>query len=457
MPAGQPSSESTRAVTPPPAAEAPQEPTPGPAPEPAQSPPRGSIGAIELGLDRPGMAAGMALKLDRPAAVGFVSGTTSGAEVQFTAGSDIVVCRLPGDLALPTTSAEVTFGQAYPAVQEALDLFGARWSRWHDIPEGWGSHLLWWSEAGRGVIARWVDFTPTTLRTEAWYTVTKADGTLHRSQDEPPGQWREALRYLRYSQTTTDLYDAYRTAYLALESLLSSIHPKTESTERAWTLAALADLVVAGVDLKTFVDPVSTDPVQAFYDEQYKANRCAHDHAKLSAARFLPGTAGDREQVSSALLSLAGLVNHAIGVIDGGGSGVGMTMLAGIELYAKLMEHMTLHVTADATPVDASDTVISPAGLPTTALTTRFLGVVDSVGYDYGWLGESAVQDLASTLVSRTAATVPTEQTDPASEPFLYMAGNLPTLELGGVDVFQYATRLLWSESGGLRRHYPRS
>jgi hypothetical protein len=45
----------------------------------------------------------------------------------------------------------------------------------------------------------------------------------------PPGpyalQWHECMRYFRMSQTTTDLFDAFRNLYLALESLLSHVAP----------------------------------------------------------------------------------------------------------------------------------------------------------------------------------------------------------------------------------------
>src|SRR5664279_4158410 len=38
--------------------------------------------------------------------------------------------------------------------------------------------------------------------------------------------WHESFRYYRLSQTTDDLFDAYRNVYLALESVLSTISPQ---------------------------------------------------------------------------------------------------------------------------------------------------------------------------------------------------------------------------------------
>ncbi len=56
--------------------------------------------------------------------------------------------------------------------------------------------------------------------------MTDADGNLVPPVPTPPLAWHESLRYFRLSQTTDDLFDAYRNAYLALESILSSIAPQ---------------------------------------------------------------------------------------------------------------------------------------------------------------------------------------------------------------------------------------
>jgi hypothetical protein len=410
---------------------------------------------MPLGFGEGGVMAGLAVMLDRSAQRDFACTTSSNAEVVLEEGADVVVCRITDARA---GSAEKTLELGYPAVQEALDLFAARHGWWHDTPEGWATHLLWWRDPAIGIIVRWVDFAPTSLRSEVNWVLNRADGTTQSSEDTPIPPWREAWRYLRYSQTTSDLYDAYRTAYLALESLLSSVHPKTQRRERDWTLAALADLVSLGVDLETFVTPGAPDPVEAFYQEQYKAHRCAQDHAKLSQRRYLPGALEDREQISAALLNLAGLVSHAIPRVDGGGDfGLGMTTLAGIQMYAEISKNMTLHVTEDPLAVDAAATEISPGGLPTSALDTRYLGIVDSVGYDHGWMGERRVRDLASPLVGRTAGTVVDQRPESLGEQVLLIGGNVPSLELSGAELFQYSTTFLWSANGGIKRHYARS
>jgi len=411
-----------------------------------------TVGGLPIGTDEPGITGGFAARLDKPAELSFKHAVGT-ATISLTHGSDIVVVRLADPAC---ASADQVLRLAYPAIQEALDVFGARRAYWHDVPEAWARHLTWWHDS-RGVVVRWSDFSEMTVRNEVSWVINRGDGSSESSEDAPLPPWREVWRYLRYSQTATDLYDGYRTAYLAFESMLSLVHPKTERLERDWLMNGLAELVNLGVDLQTFVSASAPDPVKAFHDEQYKAHRCAQEHAKLSRPRFLPGTLDDRELVAEALLNLASLVVHAMRTVDKFGSGVGVTTFAGIRHTASVSQNMTLHVTSDGTPVDKADVAISPAGRPTTRLQTQFLDVVDTHGYDFGWLGECLVADLAEPLVQRTAGTVVDDLPGGSGGSVLMVAGDVPPLDTTGADVLQYMTAMVWTHNGGLRRHYPRA
>jgi hypothetical protein len=106
-------------------------------------------------------------------------------------------------------------------------------------------------------------------------------------QPEPnPLVWHESFRYFRLSQITDDLFDAYRNAYLALESVLSSIAPqptnpagKVTEREGDWFKRALieADKIVP---LASVVPSGIADPVQRLFDELYVNMRSAMSHAK---------------------------------------------------------------------------------------------------------------------------------------------------------------------------------
>ena len=61
-----------------------------------------------------------------------------------------------------------------------------------------------------------------------------------------PLAWHESMRYFRISQITTDMFDAFRNLYLALESLLSHIAPvrlrpngRPDEGEGQWAKRAL--------------------------------------------------------------------------------------------------------------------------------------------------------------------------------------------------------------------------
>ena len=111
----------------------------------------------------------------------------------------------------------------------------------------------------------WVSASATTV-------VTNPDGTIR--QDPPRAtKWHESFRYLRLSQATDDLFDAYRNAYLALESILSTITPqkskgpgKAGESEGQWLKRALtkADTMT---DLRSLVPYPVEDPVNYFFDD----------------------------------------------------------------------------------------------------------------------------------------------------------------------------------------------
>lgn len=178
--------------------------------------------------------------------------------------------------------------------QRALDLFSIRGDGDLSVARFDDEHLVWWP-APEGLVIRLVPLAPAKIDVPpATLRVTDASGREKPGQPEKPLDWHESYRYFRLSQTSDDLFNAYRNAYLALESVLSSITPQKFKPSGApaegegdWFKRALrgADKVVA---LSTLVPPGTTDPVQHPYDELYRDMRSAMSHAKSGRKVLLP-------------------------------------------------------------------------------------------------------------------------------------------------------------------------
>lgn len=383
--------------------------------------------------------------LDQKSAAGFLCTTSSGATVQVSAGRKVLIVSFTGSRGGAMDAGSV-HQSALADAQEGLDLMGLRVGRFYGLPSAYLSHILWWPEVD-GPTLRITDYLPMTLHSSVAFTVTRANGDVERSEDAPLPNWEEAFRYLRYSQLTTNLYDAYRTAYLALEALLSHYYPKqaADRGDKAWNLRAIADLNASGLAISSFVDtPTKTAP-EDFIAEQYVAHRCAQDHAKETEPHFLPGELDERVIIQRALYQLGRFLTAAIGHLTGTNVAAGTTTLAGIAAIANQLSDLRLFVSSDASPANAEDTEVSPQGLDTTVLSTTGLGKLDAGGYDYGWRGSVKVVDLNS----RQIATLGTRVED-----VLYSRATIPELDLSGFTTLEYQHVQYWSANGGLRREF---
>jgi hypothetical protein len=204
-------------------------------------------------------------------------------------------------------------------------------------------------------------------------TVRDATGQLVKPSKAPRVPWHESYRFFRLSQTTTDLFDAYRNAYLALESILAYRTPQfrrakgqKDEPEREWFLRALR---ATGVDLAPFVDvPPGSEP-EALYDAIYRQARVRVFHAKPDRDTLLPRDRRVAGQVSRALdltrrLYLA-IVEANVGMrrLHGGFSTYAVQVMA-----AAVFDGLEMVATSDETGLDANDDVVSRTDEPRCAL-----------------------------------------------------------------------------------------
>ena len=269
--------------------------------------------------------------------------------------------------------------------QKALDLMSMRGGNNLVIKAFDDEHVSWWVEGGE-VVIRIVSLAPVRIDLPpATVTVTDSDGNAVPSPATPAVVWHESFRYFRMSQTTGDLFDAYRNAYLALESVLSSIAPQLTNAagriaegESAWFKRALgeANKIVA---LAPLAPAGSADPVQDLFDELFVNMRSAMSHAKSGRKVLLPKDEGERADVTASLRRLVGLyLKLAETHLGASRPGGGMFAVAFRMMIAPTLKQMSMYVSDDESPFDESEASPNPAGGAMKVLAP--LGDVDTSG-----------------------------------------------------------------------------
>jgi hypothetical protein len=265
--------------------------------------------------------------------------------VEVRKGSKYVVARCTRTV----TGYQQLRDEAYSWAQKGLDIVAIRRCGDLSVCEPKNEHITWW-DAAVGPVLRMTSIA--TLRSNTNATCVVIDKHGNPVLPPPPStRWHESLRYFRLSQTTDDLFDAYRNLYLALESILDFIEPqklkpptaggmpRPAESERQWLKRALraADSLVG---MARFAPPGSTNPVDFVFEEIYTAVRTGLFHAKGSRARHLPHSAADFPAVREALRRISklylALAKKLLGVSYGSG-------IVTYEGFADMMDNLTPH------------------------------------------------------------------------------------------------------------------
>lgn len=247
--------------------------------------------------------AGAIFPLVAPSEVSLVQSLGNGVEAEVAVGVSAIVVR-----GLEAAAFDDVIALAPETANRALDLVGMQGSRQMSLEGEIGSHATWWHDGHHQVLCLLgrsaINFSMT-----ATGKVTDRDGNVVPPEPAPPVPWHESMRYFRMSQTTSDLFDAFRNVYLALESILSKTTPvrlrpdgRPHEGEGAWLKRALTE-VAGRLDLtRHLADSVTpaNDGVNEVYDELYTDVRTAIFHAKNGRPVLLPQDLRDRERVSYA-------------------------------------------------------------------------------------------------------------------------------------------------------------
>jgi hypothetical protein len=313
---------------------------------------------------------------------------TSGWTAEVLAGTQTIVARGP-----QASGYEIALDAGLNAAQEALDVFCIRGTLSLAVVRVEATHFAWWTDSAR-TIMRVVGVVDRNVGMTATLSVVDSHGNP-KPVPPLPVVWHESFRYFRVSQTSTDLFDAYRNLYLALESILTTMVPVLQLSngrsepESSWLKRALRKIHRETLPLARYAPPGSIDPPAAIYQDVYAQTRTAIFHAKQGRRALLPQHPGTRAGVVDTLERLSRLyldfVDKALGVRRA----AGVMTLGGFNLAMQPLIDVTseMAISDDDSPLDRADTAVNPGGGSVAQFAAAYDPALDRPGYKY-WLGE---------------------------------------------------------------------
>ncbi|NTW41583.1 MAG: hypothetical protein HGA44_17170 [Cellulomonadaceae bacterium] len=350
-----------------------------------------------------------------------------GVEVATRIGVNAVVVR-----GLSAGDADALAGMARELANRGLDVLTMKASeRLALAEEEKSANVLWWTDASGAVVLRLASSLTATLQVSLTGQALDADGNPVPPDPEPVSEWQESMRYFRMSELTDDLFDAFRNLYLAIESVLSKIHPYEAGGEGEWLKRALK---VAGelVDLGPFATGESGNPVHDIYQELYKNVRNRVFHAKEGRQPYLPLNSEQRATVLEAKQRFGRLYLELASIVFGARFPVGGVSLgsAAREIMADVLARAdSIGVTSESAPLNAADTALSSNGEPVAVMAVHV--VPDLRGGEYRTLlGKISVAEMREQSVS-SVGRYGTLTNEGAPQVVESLGGRL---SLGGVD-----------------------
>jgi hypothetical protein len=252
--------------------------------------------------------------------------------------------------------------------ERAMDLWSVKGIEDLRLSEPTTEHVAWW-RSSRHHIIRIVSNSHLTLGFNMNVTVKDASGKVVRSRPPSP-EWNESFRFFRLSQTTTDLFDAYRNAYLALEAILSQVVAQKVRTtgvpaesERDWFTRALR---ASGIPLAMYAPARVPDPAIHLFDEIYIGSRVRVFHAKAGRPTLLPQEEVNRRTVVAALRKTRDVYLAVVEATTNVGRRQRSSLFRGAfrEMVERVYRDMRIAVSPDRSPADEDVPVVSPAGDP---------------------------------------------------------------------------------------------
>lgn len=288
--------------------------------------------------------------------------TVNGWTTNVVQGSKACVARGPA-----RSSFEDAFADGLFAANIGLDLICFMKSERLIVEKRDEDNLVWWTDANDPTAVRVaVTGIMTTEFSVGDVTLVAhdADGKVIPPIPGPPLSWHPSFRFYRVSQTTTNLHDAYRNAFLAIECLLDHIEPqKAGETEGGWFKRAMnsADQIVS---IRATLGGIDPDPVLAAVKEFYVDGRTAVAHSKASRTFVLPENHENREALRQKLSRLGQLYVALAQQVLGMRRSAGFVFPAVFRKLAETIDHYAAFASDDPSPLGDldADQAPNPAG-----------------------------------------------------------------------------------------------
>ncbi|WP_146107924.1 hypothetical protein V5P93_000867 [Actinokineospora auranticolor] len=243
---------------------------------------------------------------------------------------------------------------AVALAQQALDRWAIHGNMSRVLDPSEDRHILWWSDSSVGRSCRMHTSYGLTMTLSAEAQVQDSNGNIRPSLPPSPPAWHLSFRYFRLAQSTTDMVDAFRNYYLALEAILSTIEPpplradgRPAGKEKDWLDAAFR----AAAKLVNFADyapPNTPNPDKFVRSDIYANARTLTFHAKAGALVMLPHEHQTRQRLRTSVKRLRqlylDLTQASLGFRHIGGGGL---TTSGFEMLASTYEgHAHLYVSS---------------------------------------------------------------------------------------------------------------
>lgn len=229
--------------------------------------------------------------------------SSGGGEVEVGKDSAYVIARFNG-----AVNAETAKNQGLELSQAGLDLMSILGTADLLTQKSTEEYLLAWRTEGQQVVR--IHSTTTLSFTVNSPTISVRDSNGNEVMKEPTVPAHHlAFRYFRLSQTSDDLYDAFRNMYLSFELLLSSKHPpRSRERERDWLERGIA-CADQDLDLGKFLKPKPLNLVREIIERVYTSARLPLFHAKTGRFVLAPhGSVEERQKLLEALELLTQIV-----------------------------------------------------------------------------------------------------------------------------------------------------
>jgi len=224
-------------------------------------------------------------------------------ETEVSQESNYVVSRFNG-----ADNAETAKQQGLEIAQAGLDLMSIMGTTDLLIQKSTEEYILAWRRKGQQVVR--INSTTTlsfTVNSPKICVRDRCGNDITKELTIPVPHF--AFRYFRLSQTSDDLYDAFRNMYLSFELLLSSRHPpRYRERERDWLVRSITN-ANQELELGKLFKTKPQNIVQEIIERVYTSARLPLFHAKNGKLVLTPhGSAEDRYKLVGTLELLTQIV-----------------------------------------------------------------------------------------------------------------------------------------------------